>query len=189
MYRADALTQPVKDIDMRRLYKAMTAGIFLFMAATSFSQAAKLDDAQIAGVVVAANTVDIEAGKLAESKASNEEVKAFGKQMVKDHTAVNEQAGKLVKKLNVNPVESDLSKTLNESGTKMLKKMKGLKGKEFDKAYIDNEVTYHQTVLDTLDKTLIPDAKNKELKELLEKTRPAFVEHLDHAKHLQASMK
>ena len=54
------------------------------------------NDAQIAAIVVTANQVDIDAGKLAESKASNDEVKAFGKQMVTDHTGVNKPATDLV---------------------------------------------------------------------------------------------
>ena len=63
-----------------------------------------------------------------------------------------------------------------------------LKGAAFDKAYIDNEVAYHQAVLDALDKTLIPSAKNEELKALLVKVRPAFVAHLEHAKKIQSSL-
>jgi putative membrane protein len=63
-----------------------------------------------------------------------------------------------------------------------------LKGAAFDKAYVDHEVVYHQQVIDAIDKTLIPSAQNAELKALLVKVRPAFIAHLDHAKHLQASM-
>jgi putative membrane protein len=48
----------------------------------------------------------------------------------------------------------------------------------FDKAYIDHEVEYHQQVIDAIDKTLIPSAKNEELKALLVKERPAFEAHL-----------
>jgi putative membrane protein len=66
--------------------------------------------------------------------------------------------------------------------------LKTLKGAAFDKAYIDHEVAYHQQVLDALDKTLIPNAQNAELKALLVKVRPAFVAHLDHAKQLQSSL-
>ena len=43
-------------------------------------------------------------------------------------------------------------------------------------------------MLDAVDKTLIPNAKNEELKALLVKVRPAFVAHLEHAKMLQSSM-
>jgi putative membrane protein len=145
-------------------------------------------DAQIAHIVVTANQVDINAGKLAQSKATNKDVKAFGKQMVTDHTGVNKQATALVKKLKVKPEDNPTSKSLMSGGEDNLKKLKGLKGKDFDKAYIDNEVAYHQAVLDAIDKTLVPNAKNEELKGLIVKVQPAFVAHLEHAKTIQASL-
>ena len=174
---------------MKNIFNALTAGLFALMTTVSFAQPGAPNDAQIAGIVVAANTVDIEAGKLAASKSKNKEVKEFAQLMVTDHSGVNKQASDLVKKLNVTPEESDSSKALKKDGDAMLAKLKGLEGKEFDKAYIDNEVTYHQVVLDALDKTLIPSANNAELKGLLVKVRPAFVAHLEHAKHMQSSMK
>jgi putative membrane protein len=146
-------------------------------------------DPQIAGIVVAANSVDIDAGKVAKSKSKDAEVKKFAEQMITDHTAVNKSAVDLVTKLKVTPEESDTSKSLKKGGEENLKKLAGLKGKEFDKAYVDNEVNYHQAVLDAIDKTLIPSAQNAELKDLLTKTRPAIAAHLDHAKHLQSTMK
>ena len=66
--------------------------------------------------------------------------------------------------------------------------LKMLKGKAFDKAYVDHEVAYHEQVIEAIDKTLIPGAKNEELKALLVKVRPAFLAHLAHAKHLQTMM-
>ena len=166
--------------------KALIVLPALLFAAAAFAQAP--NDAQIAQIVVTANQVDIDAGKLAESKGSNADVKAFGKQMVTDHTAVNKQATDLVKKLKVKPEPSDTSKSLDQGGKDNLAKLKGLKGAEFDKAYIEHEVAYHQAVLDAVDKTLIPNAKNAELKALIEKVRPAFVAHLDHAKMLESKL-
>jgi putative membrane protein len=163
--------------------------VTIYAAAASAAFAQAPNDAQIAAIVVAANQVDIDAGKLAESRGSNKEVKEFGKRMVADHTGVNKQATALVTKLKVKPEENDTSKSLKSSGAESVKRLKELKGAEFDKAYIDNEVTYHQNVLDALDKTLIPNAKNQELKDLLVKVRPAFVAHLDHAKQIQSSLK
>jgi putative membrane protein len=165
------------------------ASSFALAASSVAGQSSGPTDPQIAAIVVAANQVDIDAGKLAESKAADKEVRAFAKRMVADHTGVNKQAVALVTKLNVNPVENDTSRSLKSSGDETLKKLKGLKGAEFDKAYVDNEVAYHQTVLDAVDKTLIPSAKNAELKDLLVKVRPAFVAHLDHAKHIQSTLK
>lgn len=174
---------------MQRIFSGLTAGLFALATTASFAQSGAPNDAQIAGIVVAANTVDIDAGKLAKSKSTNKDVQEFAQLMITDHSGVNKQATALVKKLNVTPEESDTSKSLKEAGAATLKKLQGLKGKEFDKAYIDNEVSYHQTVLEALDKTLIPNAKNPELKDTLVKVRPAFEAHLQHAKHMQSSLK
>ena len=173
---------------MTKIASVLVASLFAVGGTTAVAQSS-LNDAQIAAIVVTANTVDIDAGNLAQKMSSDKEVKAFAKQMVTDHTGVNKQATALVKKLKVTPEESDTSKGLKKAGDDNIAKLKGLKGKEFDKAYIDNEVTYHQAVLDTVDKTLIPNVKNAELKETLVKVRPAFVDHLEHAKHIQATMK
>jgi len=146
------------------------------------------NDAQIAAIVVTANQVDIDAGKLAESKASNAEVKAFGRQMVTDHSGVNKQATELVTKLGVKPEDNATAQSLKSGGADNVKALSSLSGAAFDKAYIDHEVAYHQQVLDAVDKTLIPSAQNAELKALLEKVRPAFVAHLEHAKQVQQSL-
>lgn len=145
-------------------------------------------DPQIAAIVVTANQVDIDAGKLAKSKSRNKDVKAFAQQMITDHTAVNKQAGALVKKLGVKPESNPTSESLKSGGDENVAKLRKLKGKEFDAAYVDHEVAYHEQVLDAIDKTLIPSAHNAELKELIVKVRPAIAAHLDHAKHLQGEL-
>jgi hypothetical protein len=108
--------------------------------------------------------------------------------MITDHTGVNKSASELVTKLKVKPEDNPTSESLKKGGEDNVAKLTKLKGAEFDRAYVDNELTYHQTVLDALDKTLIPNAKNEELKALMVKVRPAFVAHLEHAKQLQASL-
>jgi putative membrane protein len=170
---------------MRSSCTAVAAALFL-VASAAFAQAP--NDAQIAQIVVTANQVDIDAGKLAESKGSSKEVKDFGKMMVTDHTGVNKQAQALATKLNLKPEENPTSQSLKQGGEANLQKLRGLKGSEFDRAYIDHEVAYHQNVLDAVDKTLIPSAQNAELKDLLVKTRPAFVAHLERAKDVQSKL-
>jgi putative membrane protein len=146
-------------------------------------------DAQIAHIVVTANQVDIDAGKLAAAKSTNADVKKFGQTMVTDHSGVNKAATDLVTRLKVTPQGNDTSKALKAGGDKNLANLKKLSGAAFDLAYVDNEVAYHQQVLDAIDKTLIPGSQNEELKALLVKVRPAFVAHLEHARQLQASLK
>lgn len=158
------------------------------VAWSTAASAQQVNDAQIASIVVTANQVDIDAGNLAASQSTNADVKAFGQQMVSAHAGVNKQASELVTKLKVTPQDNPTSQQLKSGGDANLTNLKSLKGAAFDRAYIDHEVTYHQTVLDALDKTLIPNAKNEELKSLLVKVRPAFVAHLEHAKHLQSTL-
>ena len=162
------------------------AGAVLFTGAVASAQ--DVNDAQIASIVVTANQVDIDAGKLAATKATDPEVKKFAQTMVTDHTGVNKSAVALVTKLKVTPEDNDTSRSLKDGGEKNVAALKALKGAAFDTAYVDHEVAYHQAVLDAVDKTLVPNAKNEELKALLVKVRPAFVAHLEHAKHVQASL-
>ena len=164
----------------------------LFVAALAVSAPALAQqptDAQIASIVVTANQVDIDAGKLAEARGASAEVKAFGKQMATDHARVNASAVELVTKLKVTPEDNPTSKALKSGGDKNLATLRGLSGAAFDKAYIANEVAYHQQVLDAVDQVLIPNAKNEELKTLIVKVRPAFVSHLEHARRVQAALK
>jgi putative membrane protein len=145
-------------------------------------------DPQIAAIVVTANQVDIDAGTLAKTKAQSAEVKAFAQLMITDHGGVNKAATDLVQKLHVTPASSPTSESLQTGGDGNLATLKKLSGSAFDKAYVDHEVAYHEAVIGALDKTLIPSAQNAELKALLVKVRPAFVAHLEHAKHLQAGL-
>ena len=165
-------------------YEAAATNIVMSEPATT----SPVTDPQIAAIVVAANTVDIKAGELAQSKTTNPKIKQFADTMVRDHTAVNKAAVELVTKLGVTPEENETSRSLTSSGEQTRERLGGLTGKEFDIAYIDNEVTYHATVIKALDDTLIPNARNAELKALLIKVRPSFVTHLQHAEQLKASM-
>ena len=162
--------------------------LFGSMLLASGASAQAVNDAQIAAIVVTANQVDIDAGKLAASMGSSSEVKKFGKDMVKDHTGVNKSAVELVTKLKVTPEDNPTAMSLKKGGMDNVDSLKTMTGKAFDKAYIDHEVAYHEQVIEAMDKVLIPGATNEELKALLVKVRPAFVGHLAHAKHLQSMM-
>ncbi len=164
----------------------MIASLALLAAAAAV--AAGPNDAQIAAIVVTANQVDIDAGKLAVARTTNADVKAFAERMVTDHTGVNHSAADLVARLKVTPEDNPTSESLKAGGDQNLTALKGLHGAAFDKAYVDHEIAYHQQVLDAVDQVLIPKAQNAELKALLVKVRPAFVAHLAHAKQLQAGL-
>jgi putative membrane protein len=175
---------------MKHIPCAAALAVFSLLAIDAHAQqaAAAPTDPQIAAIVVTANQVDIDAGKLAGARSHNKDVKSFAHLMVTDHSSVNKSAVDLVHRLNVTPEDNSTSRALKQGGDENLTKLKKLKGAAFDKAYVDHEVAYHEAVLDAIDKTLIPDAQNADLKALLVKVRPAFVAHLEHARQLQTEL-
>jgi putative membrane protein len=127
--------------------------------------------------------------KQALTKTSNKDVKAFAEDMVRDHGAVNEQALDLVKKLKVTPEDNDTSRTLSKNAAEKLAELGKLKGTEFDKAYVANEVAYHKAVDSALETSLIPSASNAELKSLLQTGLKIFQGHEQHAEQIAAGLK
>ena len=170
-----------------KAFHAAWAGALLLAAPLTWAQGGPTDP-QIAAIVVTANQVDIDAGKLAKATSRNKEVRDFAERMIVDHGGVNKSATELVTKLKVKPESNATSQALQKGGDDNLAALKKLNGAAFDRAYIDHEVAYHQAVLDAVDKTLIPSATNAELKALLVKVRPAFVAHLEHARQLQGTL-
>ncbi len=158
-----------------------------FVTSASQQQSNSINDANIAAIVSVAGGLDIAYGKIAMSKAKDKQVKEFAKRMVTDHTAVQKAAGELLTKLSVTPEENETSKGLAANGVKVKERLNKLKGKEFDKYYIDNEVAYHELVVNATEKMLIPSAQNSELKSTLVSVLPLFQKHLEHARQVQST--
>lgn len=152
------------------------------------TQTAPLTDAAIAHIAVTANAIDSSMGELASTRGQNAAVKSFAATMVTDHGAVNRQAVDLAQRLGVTPEANDVSRQLQQGADEARARLANLSGAEFDRAYMQREVEYHQAVLDALDGTLIPGAQNAELKALLEGARPAFAAHLDRARQVQGTL-
>jgi len=173
------------------LHRIAAAAAVAVVATVAFAaaQTAALNDAQIAHVAYTAGQIDVAAGKLALSKSTNPTVTAFANDMVRDHTAVNDQALALVKKLNVTPQDNDTSKALTKAAAEKTTQLSALSGAAFDAAYIANEVAYHKTVNGALQSTLIPAAQNAELKALLSTGLKIFQGHQAHAEMLAGTIK
>lgn len=165
---------------MRTLHKALaTAALVLpvILLAQGKAVAPALDDAAIVGIFDIANTWDIETGSLAAKKATRKEVKDFGAMLARDHKVVQDSGRALATKLKVTPtpVSADFPlKVAHEAG---MKKLQGLSGAAFDKAFLEHEVAYHKAVIEAVNKTLLPALKSEEVKALVLKVAPAFAAH------------
>jgi putative membrane protein len=170
------------------MFKALAFAAAVSLASgAAYAQAPT--DTQIAHIAYTAGAVDVAAGKQALAKSKDKAVRDFAQDMVRDHTAVNDQALALVKKLGVTPQDNPTSQSLAGGGADKLKTLGGLSGPAFDKAYVENEVAYHKAVNNALSTVLIPNARNAELKSLLQTGLKLFQEHQLHAEHLAAGLK
>jgi len=168
-----------------RLGSIGAAGLALigstFMTARpAAAQAAKLDDPTIVAIFDAANTWDIETGNIAVKKGSTKDVREFGAMLVRDHSAVRGQGRDLAKKLGVTPTPpKDFAMAKDHYAA--VKKLNGLSGAAFDRAFLEHEVAYHKAVIAAINSTLLPALQNQEVKALVIKVAPAFKAHQDAA--------
>lgn len=152
------------------------------------NEAPELSDANIAAVVVAANQADIDNGELAARKGTHERVRAFGQQMIEAHTSVNQAAAGLLEELGVTPESNPVSRSIAEGQAAERDRFEDLEGEAFDRAYIANEIAYHEAVIDAVKNVLIPSAQNEQLKQTLIDVSPAFVSHLEQARSIHEEL-
>lgn len=173
---------------MKRPLRTLFLSLAALLVHASAASAQSLDDAAIAHIAVTANRLDITGAEQALEKSSNDEVRAFAQTMIRDHTGVIEQAAALATRLGVTPDDNETSQALAGQASAVRDSLATLTGAAFDRAYMQNEVTYHETVITAVEETLVPNTSNGELKELLQGVVPALRAHLEHARRLSADL-
>lgn len=176
---------------MKNFRMLLVAGLALTFA-TGFAHAqspAELSDAQIAHVAYNADNIDIRYAHLALAISQNPAVREFADTMIRDHTAVNEQALALLGKLKVKPEDNFLSQSLLVGADKLIDEMSKLRGADFDKRYAANELAYHKAVNDLVGNSFIPNIENAEVKALFQAGLVIFKAHEGHAAMMVAGLK
>jgi putative membrane protein len=137
------------------------------VAAPCLSQAADLSKSDQKYMTESAQGLmsELKLGTMAEQRASDEGVKAFGKQMVTDHGKDLKNLQELAKQKQVK-----LPETMNDDQSKEASKLEKLSGKDFDREYVKYEVKDHKEDIkeqkEVLKKTHDPELKNFASKEL-----------------------
>jgi len=145
---------------------------------------AGLDDAQIIAITAAANTAEIEQGRLAREKAHDPRVRDFGAMMVDHHGEARQDQ----QKLSVEPTQSTDSQRMQRDAEDALRSLKQKKGKDFDRAYLQLQIDEHRKVRDELQDKLLPSAKDSGVKAYLEDIKPKIESHLAQAERLQEEL-
>ena len=146
-----------------------------------------LTDANIAALLDEANAADSSAGSIASTKGTNGQVKEFGRTMMRDHHTLRKAGQDLAKKLNLTPAPP-ANDTLPQAAQKNHDNLTAMaKGAAWDKAYIDNEVAYHQAVLALLQAAQAA-AQDTSLKALIITATPNVQGHLTKAQDIQSKL-
>jgi len=149
---------------------------------------APLDDATIVAIFDAANTADIETGRVAAERGQSAEVREFGKMLERDHTAVRKMGRDLAAKLGVTPTPPANDAAPRDHAAAM-KALRSASTKDFDQTFLHHEVAFHAAVIQAVTTTLLPAIKNAELKDLVTKVAPAFEAHRAAAENLSRRLK
>lgn len=150
--------------------------------------AVTLTDDQILHVLHIANLGEIDQAKHAQAKGKHAKVKAFAAMMIKDHTAADTKGTDMAKQAKLTPADNQVSTQLKTDSDKTMEQLKAQTGADLDRAYMDAQVKAHQTVLDTIDTKLMPNAKDANLKAMLTETRPKIEAHLKEAQEIQKTL-
>lgn len=132
--------------------------------------------------LVQGNMYEIEAAKIAEQRSKNPEVKAFARMIVSDHTKLGDEAKPVIAKAG-----QKAPKDLDQRRKGFLDNLKAAKPADFDKTYIDQQVSAHDETL-TLLHGYAKDGSDAGLKALAAKATPVIQKHDDAAKKLQAKL-
>lgn len=157
------------------------------LSGQSTPPAPQLDDATIVAIFDAANTADIETGALAAEKGTSQAVRDYGAMLARDHAAVRQMGRDLAARLGVTPTPpaDDASARTHAAA---MKSLRAASGHDFDHAFLQHEIAFHQGVIDALNASVIPAIDNPELKALVLKVAPAFEAHKQAAKQIDAKL-
>lgn len=146
-----------------------------------------LNDPTIVAIFDAANTADIETGQLAVERGTTKEVRDFGAMLVHDHRIVRQQGRDIAEQLGVipTPPADDASARAHADA---MARLRSTQGTEFDKAFLDHEVRFHEDVINATQSTLLPAIQNGEVKAFVVKVVPAFDAHRIAAENLRKKL-
>ncbi len=146
-----------------------------------------LNDAQLSAVVQTINEGEIQEAELAVSKGVSPDVKRFAKDMMNAHRDMQNRTRALLARLQITPADNAVSNQLKSDTQNELSTLQTMRGKDFDRDYIDAQVRNHNQALELLDR-VAPIVKNSELKAALTNERPKIEAHLRGAERVQQSL-
>ena len=159
------------------------------MAPATAPAAPALPDPEIAAILAASDTAEIQPSQLAMQKAQNAGVKEYAQRMINDHGTLSDSLAAMAQANNLMPTPNAMSQQIQSQTQTTLQSLQNLSGAAFDSAYVRAMADSHQMALTTIDSQLIPSAQNPQLRSAIEqKVRPAVAMHLEQIQQIQGSL-
>ncbi len=152
------------------------------------SDATAFRDPEVAMVLSVSNIVEVREGNVARDRATAKAVKDFASMMASEHALRASKTENALAKKEIPSADSDLSRQMDTDSGKEVAALRALTGADFDRAYMDRTIAFHRYVIETIDKTLKPAAKKKEVIAAVDETRAAEQKHLEKAEEIRKGL-
>lgn len=126
--------------------------------------------------------MEVALGQVAAENGQDPSVRSFGNKMVQDHQAANQKLAQVISQKG-----ATVSDTTSWLDKREINHLQGLKGAEFDAAYMKRTVKDHQETIKLFEKQ-IASGDDADIKSFASKTLPTLQEHLRMALDTQAKL-
>jgi putative membrane protein len=149
---------------------------------------AAANDGRTVGMFLMENDIELSFARIAFTNASSDEVKAFARRMVTDHTQMIAGTHTMAAAADLDPADDMSARDLRDASTLQRDSLRALTGHLFDSTYVEMELQRHREMLSIIDDVLLPRARNAQLRDMLALMRPIVSAHIAHAQQLRASL-
>lgn len=154
---------------------------------TAATPVAATPDGEVLGAFIAANQHEVEHSRVGSQQGSTQTIRDLAKGFARDHDDLVQRARELATKQSI-AATAPTGDPLGQPHGQVVTSLKGKTGADFDRAYLQHEVDYHQALIKAINTDWLPKASNQELKTFLQQALPAFQAHLKGAQDLSANL-
>ena len=148
----------------------------------------RVADANTAAILLTSHNADLATARLAATRAHHRDVKLLARSLVTDHTSMSTRLSRLVASINLSLREDDVSRLLRDQSAARRDTLRTFSGRQFDSAYVELEVRFHQELLVAIDRVFLPSVRSDSLKEYVTTLRPMEVAHLALAEQVRTTL-
>lgn len=149
----------------------------------------QLSDGQILGILTMANNAEIREAQLALHISRNPRVRQFAQQMIYSHSRLNDSLLGLSSRLGLRTLQSPASQHLSQTAQQAYATLSTMRGRHFDRVYINHQIATHRTVLNGINKILLPETHQASVRGALLQSRTMIARHLQYAQAVQTSLR